>query len=632
MMIEPASRVDADSVVRNLPGLIYRCAAHSPRRLAYASRNPATLLDAQEPDPKAAVESLDALVHPHDSAAVRAAIDTAIATRSAYSLSYRLAAANGQPERWVHDSGTPGFDASGRATHLDGMVQPTESPQGEAETLRSTAHRLRRLLDLVPAPIFTKYPDGRFSGCNQAFLDFFGLPGSDVIERKIFDLAAPHLAAPCAESDERLFCTGSLQTYQSQLHCADGSLRDLMFYKAPIRLPNGGFEGLVGVMIDITSRLQAERSARDALARFESVIENTPMVAILGMGRDGRLRHWNGASADLFGVGREQAVGRHFSEVMDCGTAVEAIMARIDQVWRSGTAHGPHERQVRRRSDGREFWLVSTLFPVFDDGRVSEVFCMDVDITARKAAEARMLQLNDELEERVRQRTAELQSANAELESFSYSVSHDLRAPLRGIDGFSQVLIEDYADQLDETGREHLARIRNAIQRMSSLIDDLLTLAQISRGDLRCQMVHLSAIAERWSKHFSALAPARRVDWKVHPDLCAQGDPVLLELVLQNLLENAWKFTLMREPATIEFGRRPADGNDAFFVADNGDGFDPAYAERLFEPFQRLHHVSQFPGTGIGLATVRRIVNRHGGRVWAEAAPDRGATIYFTLR
>jgi PAS domain S-box-containing protein len=630
-MIEPATSVDADSVVGGLPGLVYRCTAQPPRRLAYASRNPATLLDAQDTDAAPAVDSLEALVHPQDSAAVRAAIDTAIATRTAYALTYRIACASGQPERWVHDSGTPGFDAEGRATHLDGMMQQTASPQGEAATLRSNAHRLRQLLDHLPAPVCQKDQAGRYTFCNQAFAERLGLPASSILGRVVGDVAPPGPARDCEASDERAFLTGRPQSTQGQVTFADGSVHELIFYKTPIAGLDGKIETVVDMNFDITSRLQAERSAHEALARFESVIENTPLVAIQGMGRDGRIRHWNRTSAELFGVESEQAMGRHFGDVMDCGGDVEAIMVQIEQVWCSGTAHGPDEWQVRRLGDGREFWLVSTLFPVFDDGRVSEVFCMDVDITERKAAEARMLQLNDELEVRVRQRTAELQSANAELESFSYSVSHDLRAPLRGIDGFSQILVEDYGDKLDETGRQHMARIRNAIQRMSALIDDLLTLAQISRGDLRCQTVDLSAVAERWRKHLSALAPARRVEWTLHPDLYAQGDPVLLELVLQNLLENAWKFSLKREPANIEFGRRLADGVSAFFVADNGDGFDPAYAERLFEPFQRLHHVSQFPGTGIGLATVRRIVSRHGGKVWAEAAPGHGATIYFTL-
>ena len=226
---------------------------------------------------------------------------------------------------------------------------------------------------------------------------------------------------------------------------------------------------------------------------------------------------------------------------------------------------------------------------------------------------------------------AELQMSNRELEAFSYSVAHDLRAPLRGINGFSLALLEDWGDKLDETGKDYLRRISEGASRMGQLIDALLTLARVTRKELRRENVNLSQQAEAVVKQLQTIEPNRVVEFADQPNVTAQGDPQLLRALLENLLGNAWKFTGTRAEGRIAFGATAQNGATVYYVSDNGAGFNMAYAAKLFTPFQRLHSASDFAGTGIGLATVQRIVNRHGGHIWAEAQVDKGATFYFTL-
>lgn len=239
--------------------------------------------------------------------------------------------------------------------------------------------------------------------------------------------------------------------------------------------------------------------------------------------------------------------------------------------------------------------------------------------------------LNINLERRVAERTAQLEAANKELEAFSYSVSHDLRAPLRSIDGFSQALLEDYADKLDEEGKKDLQRVRAATQRMGDLIDDMLNLSRVTRKEMRLETVDLSAMAQTIAAELRRSQPGRKVEFVIAEGMVTDGDGGLLKVALENLLGNAWKFSGKRCPARIDFGITPGDGDAAYFVRDNGAGFDMAYADKLFGAFQRLHDQNEFSGTGIGLATVRRIVDRHGGQVWAEGEVEKGATFYFTL-
>jgi light-regulated signal transduction histidine kinase (bacteriophytochrome) len=286
----------------------------------------------------------------------------------------------------------------------------------------------------------------------------------------------------------------------------------------------------------------------------------------------------------------------------------------------------------RVRKDGSRFWANTVLTPIRDEAdRRSGFAKITRDLTEQKRAQEEIGRLNADLERRVQVRTGELEAANAELEAFSYSVSHDLRAPLRAIDGFSHALMEDFTAHLPPAAMDYLRRVVAGTRKMSDLIDGLLDLSRVSRADMRWQEVDLSAMARQVADGLQRSEPQRRVQWDIADALSARGDPRLLRVVLDNLIGNAWKFTGGKDPARIQFGSRTNGEGRAYFVADDGAGFDMAYADKLFGAFQRLHHEREFEGTGIGLATVRRVINRHGGRIWAEAEPGRGAMFLFTL-
>ncbi len=276
--------------------------------------------------------------------------------------------------------------------------------------------------------------------------------------------------------------------------------------------------------------------------------------------------------------------------------------------------------------------LLASGGPFFDENqaRLGAVVVMR-DVTERRKAQEEIERLNRELEQRVMQRTAELKASNEELESFAYSVSHDLRAPLRGIDGWSLALQEEFPDQLDAKGRGYLQRVRSESQRMGRLIDDLLRLSRVTRAEMVREKVDLSRLAQSVARQLQEEKPAGQVEFHIFPHLHTTGDARLMEVALQNLFSNALKYSSTQPVVRIEFGKFREEDQSVYYVRDNGIGFDMAYAGKLFRPFQRLHKSSEYPGTGIGLATIQRIVHRHGGKIWVKAQPKQGATFYFTL-
>ena len=412
-----------------------------------------------------------------------------------------------------------------------------------------------------------------------------------------------------------------------------------------LRNEKGDLVGYTKVTRDMTDQRKAEEAIRKSEEQYRLLVEGVRDYAIYMLDSEGKISSWNAGAERIKGYRGEEVLGKPVSlffskdDIERGKPEQELVVART-----VGRFEG---EGWRFRKDGSKFWANVVLTALNDaQGNLVGYSKVTRDISERKQVEIQLqmtlenLQkreeryrtLSQQLEKIVTERTAQLEDATKEMESFTYSVSHDLRAPLRAIDGFSRVIMTRYTDLLDEEGKGYLQCIRESSQQMAELIDGLLELSRLSRADIRQEQVDLSGIAKDLAAKLREGDSTRQVDFRIEEGLTVTGDSRLLRTVLQNLFENAWKFSGQREKAVIEFYRVWHEGVPAYVVKDNGAGFDPAFAGKLFGPFQRLHTQDEFPGIGIGLATVERILQRHGGKIWADSAPEQGATFYFSLK
>lgn len=656
-------------------------------RFLYISPAYETLWHRRRKELYAAPDAYRASIHPDDREA-EAATRPRLATGAATDLEYRIVRPDGEV-RWVRDRSYPVLNEAGAVERVVGTARDVTGRKRAARELARTNRALQMLSRCNQA--LTRIEDEaelllqvcrlavEVGGYRMAWVGYAQDDAARSINpmahagheegylsrvRLTWDAEQPTGRGPAGQTirsgqpgiSENI-AQGANQFYWSEEAAAQG-------YRSAVFLPLGDGNrtfGLLGLysesleklaadeirllqdMADnlafgigsLRARLERQRSQEEARLAAAQVREQASLLdraqdAIMVRNLDRTLRFWNKGAERLYGWTSGEVLGKTMDEFMY--RSPQALIDAMEQTLASGGDWCGELEQMAR--DGSAVSIEARWTVVRDaKGQVNGVLGINTDIRERKRAREEILRLNASLEERVQQRTGQLEFANQQLEAFSYSVSHDLRTPLSSIGGFSTLLVRELeAGVPGDRGRHYLSRIRAGVMQMGELIDALLALAQVSRTSLRWETVDLSALAQKILGDYRERAPGRPVQLDIQPGLLVQGDARLLRQVLDNLLGNAWKFSSRQPQSLIVFTRehRP-DGEVVYVVRDNGAGFDMAYSEKLFGAFERLHTVSEFAGTGIGLATVQRIITRHGGRVWAASSPGQGATFYFTL-
>ena len=498
-----------------------------------------------------------------------------------------------------------------------------EGTHESRERLAASEQRFRTLFEGDPLPMLVYDLETlRFLDVNEVACSKYGYSHEEFLGLGLRDIR-PADELPRFERSMRNRTSSSHNAGVWRHRLKDGTVIHVEIYTR-----DGVYQGRPArfvTPIDVTERVRAEAGLR----KLSLAVQQSPAATVI-TDIAGRIEYVNPKFAESSGYELEELIGRT-PAVVKSGLTPPEVYAELWSTIRSGATWRGTLRN--RRRDGTIYWEDTWISPLTDDtGRIVNFIAVKEDITARVRAEEELCRLNGELEQRIEERTRELEAANRELEAFSSSVSHDLRAPLTSIQRFAEALSESSAKVLDDTSRHFLERIRGAGQRMEDLIEDLLGLSRITRAAFTSRKVDLSALASEVLAEARDADPGRSCELVVHPGMRTCGDLPLLRIALTNLVGNAWKFSSRRDVVEIEIGQVEAgEGEATFFVRDRGAGFDPALAEQIFAPFRRLHSQSEFPGTGIGLAIVRRVIERHGGSIRAEGQVGVGATFWLTL-
>jgi PAS domain S-box-containing protein len=500
---------------------------------------------------------------------------------------------------------------------------PAKKPGTVKEKLRASEIRYRRVFEaakdgiLILDAVTLKITDA-----NPFMTELLGYRHSEFLGKQLWEIGLFRDKAASKAAFHELQLTGYLRYEDLPLESRSGVKREVEFVSNVY--DEDGRSVIQCNIRDITER-RMEEAIRERLAAIVKSSDD----AIISKDLNGIITTWNSAAEKMFGYLKEEIVGKPVALIVPPNRHAEesTILARV---LRGESVY--HFETARIRKDGTAIDVAVTISPIRDDdGKIIGASKIARDISELKRAIRDIRDLNAELEQRVVDRTAQLEAANRELEAFSYSVSHDLRAPLRHINGFSGALLEDYGDSLDDIGKDYLRQVREASQEMAHLIDDVLQLSRVTRTEMMPEAVDLSKMARSVMKDIRKADPRSHANVQIKTGMTALGDRRLLRILLTNLLGNAWKFTAKKQKAEIVFNEEKSDGKTVFCISDNGAGFDMAFADKLFGAFQRLHGSDEFEGTGIGLATVQRIISRHRGEVWGEGAVDVGAVFYFTL-
>jgi PAS domain S-box-containing protein len=585
------------------------------------------------------VATLWGLVHPDDRAAVAAARGAALAGSDRYQVEHRIIRPDGAL-RWLLQAAVVERDDTGAPIRLLGVCQDiTDQKVSEAEILAAVAYN-RSLIEASLNPMFTIGRDGAISDVNTATEQATGYQRAELLGTWFSDYFTDTKLARNAY--ELAFAGNSVRDFPLELRHRDGHITSVMYNAAVYRDPDGQVLGVFAAARDITETERLQDALRASEIRLRVLFDNAP----IGVGEvtlTGQLVRVNQYFCQFVGYAADEVLAMHGMTDLLHPDDVDAHVNIRQRIVSEEIDSYSEDRRFVQKGGGLIWGEVQRSLVRDPAGRPLLYIDTVRDITAQREAEAEVGTLTAELEGRVEQRTAELELSNRNLRAFSYSIAHDLRTPLRGLNGFSEALLEEYSELLGETGRGYAQRIQAGSERMGAIIDDLLRLSQVTHADMNLVPVDLSAEVTAIADGLRSADPGRRVSFTIQEDVWVTADPILIRTVLEDLVQNAWKFTAGRKRATIEFATMAIDDapvddaavtDDAsvcYFVRDNGVGFEPAYAGKLFQPFQRLHTTREFAGTGVGLASVQRIIERHGGRVWAEGAVDAGATFYFTL-